>query len=126
MSEDRSLDQYIESICKKRQRLEDLKNTFQGAAQEEPDQFKRVTGKTFARCMEIMEDLFMNLEMLAIVNSGLRNQNEVLKDIVIQLQEVKANERMQLNIDKAFSEHSEWFKKQYDDFLRRQGKDDHS
>ena len=107
MSEISGLEEYIESIRKKRRRLQDMKNVFLNSAQTEPDQFKRVTSKAFARHAEIMEDLFMNIEMLVIMNSGLINQNETLRDIVIQLQEVKGNQRMRLNIDNAFREYNE-------------------
>jgi hypothetical protein len=83
LSEDHGLDQYIESICEKRQRLQDMKCVFLNSAQKEPDEFRRATSKALARHAEIMGDLFMNIEMLAIVNSGLKSQNEILKDIVI-------------------------------------------
>lgn len=63
-----------------------------------------------------MEDLFKNIERLAIMNSALKSQNENLRDIVVQLQEVKANPRMQLNIDRAFREYDDQVQKMLDDF----------
>ena len=65
-----------------------------------------------------MEDLFTNIEMLAIGTAGLKTQNEILKNIVIQLQEVKTNEKMQLAIARMEKEYAEQFKKQQDDFYR--------
>jgi hypothetical protein len=97
-----------------------MKDEFLKAAQSEPDQFRRLTSKTFARYAEIMEDLFMNLEMLAIVDSGLKSQNEMLKDIILELQEVKTDPRMISKIDKAFREYNEILKKQYDEFFKSQ------
>ena len=96
-----------------------MKDEFLKLAQSEPDEFRRLASKTFSRYAEIMEDLFMNIEMLAITNAGLKNQNEILKDIVIQLQEVKNNKMMQSDIERAFREYDEQFKKWHDDFRRQ-------
>lgn len=118
---DHGLEQYIEALREKRQKIEEMKRAFLITSQREPDEFKRATGKMFAKYADTMEYIFMNIEMLALMNLGLKNQNEVLKDIVIQLPEVKAESRIQLNIDSAFREYNEKLKKLYDEFLESQG-----
>ena len=114
-----ALDEYVNSIRKKKERLQKIRDEFLKAARSEPDEFRRGASKTFARYAEIMEDLFMNIEMWAIGNAGLRSQNEILKNIVMQLQEVKTNARMRLDIAKIEKDYDEQFKKQQNDFRRQ-------
>ena len=116
------MEEYTDSIRKKKERLQKMKDEFLMAAKSEPDEFRRVASKTFARYAEIMEDLFTNIEMLAITNAGLKSQNEILKDIVIQLQEVKNNRMMQSDIERAFSEYNERSKKWHADFKNQSEK----
>jgi hypothetical protein len=116
----RSLGEYMKSIREKLKRLQMMRTEFLTTAKSEPDEFRRVASKTFARYAEVMEDLFMNIQMLAIANAGLRTQIETLRKIVEKLPEMKTNTMLQLEFEKTVNEYTEKFKKQYDEFLKFQ------
>src|SRR6476661_6675888 len=118
-SED-SLDEYRTSIVKKKEQLMDMVKAFQKPSEEEPDQFKRVVSKTFRKYAIIMEDIFHKLEMFAILNFGLRDQNEMLKNIINQLAELRQNPKMQLDIQETFEKYNELYSKQMESFRRHQ------
>ena len=72
MSEEelRPLAEYVASISKKLELLKKMRAEFVNAAESEPDEFRRIASKTFARYADVMEDLFMiykcwQLQMLA-------------------------------------------------------------
>lgn len=119
MSEEelRSLEEYMKSIREKLKRLEMMRSEFVNAAKSEEDEFRRIASKTFARYAEVMEDLFMNIQTLAIANAGLKSQIETLKDMVVQLPDVRKNKEVRMEFEKTVKEYAEKFKKQYDDFL---------
>jgi hypothetical protein len=96
---------YKQSFVKRRYRLRDMSEDFKISAQTEQDDFKRQTKLWFAEQTSIMEGIFMELEIQVIINAGLKAQIEDLKDIVLQLPDVKNNEQMQNKINQLFKQY---------------------
>jgi hypothetical protein len=51
----RPLAEYVASISKKLERLKKMRAEFVNAAESEPDEFRRIASKTFARYADVME-----------------------------------------------------------------------
>jgi hypothetical protein len=107
------------SIQRKKEHLRDIAKAFQGPVETETDEFKRAVSKTLKRYAIIMEDLFNNVEMFAVLISGLKDHNELLKNIVTQLSEVKQNPQIQSDIQRAFDQFDEHYRRQLESVARR-------
>jgi nicotinamide mononucleotide adenylyltransferase len=54
-----------------------------------------------------MEDLFTNMETFLVAQSALKDQLDLLKDIVIQIPDVQKNPEMRKDIARLFKQYSE-------------------
>ena len=119
MSDEMSaLNEYRSFTQRSRENLRNISKSLGDAAKGETDQFKRVVAKGLSRDAAYLEDIFSNLEGFAILTSGLKSQNELLRDILVQLSEVKNNPQMLKDIENAFREYNESYRKQYESFKR--------
>jgi hypothetical protein len=100
--ETKALEEYRRSLHKKKQTLEEHRQMFQQLAQNETDEFKRLTEKMFVKCMDIMDDMFSNIEMWSIAQTGLKLQIVILKDILLELKEVQESPQLQGKINSLF------------------------
>jgi uncharacterized UPF0160 family protein len=93
------LEEYRRDVQAKKNKLIAFRDHFKQEADREVDEFKNKSDEAFAKCMEIMEDLFSNIETWAIAQAALKAQIDILRDIIIQLPEVKNNEKIQRDLD---------------------------
>jgi hypothetical protein len=108
MTED-PLDAHRRAIAANRKRIEEFSNRFDVEAKQESDEFKRYVKHNFSLCLLTMEQIYKELETLVLAQGMLKRQTEILKDIVIQLQEVKQNPMMQEDIRKYFKDYNSSF-----------------
>lgn len=113
-----ALNDFRSSIIRKKEQLKDINNAFRDLSEKESDPFRRLVSKTFSKYSKIMQDLFDNIEMFAILNSGLRDQNELLKNILLNLPAVKDNSRIQSDIEELFRQYKNLYEKQEESFKR--------
>ena len=93
-------------------------NAFKEPVESETDEFKRVVSKTLVKYAIIMEDIFNNIEMFAVLNSGFKDHTELLKNILAQLSEVKQNPQLQSYIQNAYDQFDERYRRQLESFSR--------
>jgi hypothetical protein len=82
-----------------------MTNDLKLSAQSEQDDFKKNTKLWLARITKLIEDTYTQIELQAIMNSGLKAQIDLLKDIVVQLPDVKNNSQMQSDINRLFKQY---------------------
>jgi hypothetical protein len=70
------------------------RDEFTQEADRETENFKSLAYRTFAKSMDIMEDIFSNIETWAIAETALKAQIDIIRDIIVQLPEVKNNEKI--------------------------------
>lgn len=93
--------------ARKRKELLNMNQQFADLASGEPDNFRRVITKMIAKYAIIMEDLFTNMETFLVAQSALKDQLDLLKDIVIQIPDVQKNPEMRKDIARLFKQYSE-------------------
>jgi hypothetical protein len=99
------LDEYRKLIVKRRDKLKTMASDLKLSAQSEQDDFKRNTKLWFADLSATMENIYAHIELQAIANYGLKAQIELIKDIVVQLPEVKNNPQIQQDINRLFRQY---------------------
>jgi hypothetical protein len=92
------LEEYRQVVQAKKKELIAFRDHFKQEADREGDDFKNKSDGAFAKCMEIMEDLFDNIETLAVAQVALKAQIDILRDIVVQLPEVTNNEKIKQDL----------------------------
>jgi hypothetical protein len=93
------LEEYRQVVQAKKKELIAFRDHFKQEADREVDDFKNKSDEAFAKCMEIMEDLFDNIETLAVAQVALKAQIDILRDIVVQLPEVRNNEKIKRDLN---------------------------
>ena len=102
-----ALKDYRKGIMKKREELLKINQEFAALAGGESDNFRRVMAKMIAKYASIFEDLFTNIETYAVAQGAIKDQIDLLKDIVIQIPDVQRNSEMQKDIARLFKQYSE-------------------
>jgi hypothetical protein len=64
--------------------------------------YKQNIDKIFVNLSRLINNLYMHIEELTIMNFGLKTQIDLLKDILLQIPLVKNNPYVQHDIDKIF------------------------
>jgi hypothetical protein len=101
-----ALEGFRRNILRKREKLKATSARFATLGQSESDIYRRVTDKMLGQHATIMEDLFTNIETLAVAQVALKDQLDLLKDIVVQLPDVARNEHIQRDIDRMFNQYT--------------------
>ncbi len=86
-------------------RLTIREQEFARLASTAPSNFERVIEKALSKDGNEKRYLLNWIESLVIQNFGLKNQVDILKDILVQLREVKENPLMMEDIEKAFKDY---------------------
>ena len=92
-------------MTKRRIRLTILKNEFQKYANIEKNELQQLKNKILVEYASFMNDNYTRLEESWIANFALKDQLELLKDIVIQLPDVKNNPAFLQDIEKLFKKY---------------------
>ena len=101
-----TLDEIRKTFSARRAELNRKKLGFAQIAKNAPTRFEQITEKALAKDAQIMENQYMWIETLLVACFGLKKQVDILKDIVVQLREVKENPSMQSDIEKAFKDYN--------------------
>jgi hypothetical protein len=103
---EKDLDQIRKSFRTKRIALDTMLQEFAKHASNATNDFDRITNKSLVIDAKLIRNLTVWIEMLVIENIGLKKQIDILKDIVVQLREVKGNPEMMEDIEKAFRDYN--------------------
>lgn len=100
-----TLESIRRGFAERRNRLKILHNEFDRLAKNEQDESKRISHKVMGEYAYYMTDIYTRLEEIWISNFALKDQFELLKDIVIQLPDVKNNPNILQDIEKLFKKY---------------------
>ena len=112
------LNRYRQSLLRKRKRIKEINQQFLKETGSESDNFRKRIVDNINEHAVILEDLFLNLEMLIISNSALKIQLGLLRDILQSIPQIKENAKIQLHIDQIFRRYDELYKQQQDSFKK--------
>ena len=112
------LNRYRQSLLRKRKRIKEINQQFLKETGSESDNFRKRIVDNINEHAVILEDLFLNLEMLIIANSALKSQLGLLRDILQSIPQIKENAKIQLHIDQIFRRYDELYKQQQDSFKK--------
>lgn len=114
-----SLNSLRDVIHKQRNQIKEYQKTWSDSVND-PDDLKRISAKTFLRVFQIFDVFFKYSESLYIENAGLKEQIELLRDILVQIPAIKNNPQVMDDINKMIDtvhkNNMERFKKFQDDF----------
>ena len=114
-----SLNSFRDVIHKQRNQIKEYQKTWSDSVND-PDDLVRISAKTFLRIFQIFDVFFKYSESLYIENAGLKEQIELLRDILVQIPAIKNNPQVMDDINKMFDtvhkNNMERFKKFQDDF----------
>jgi len=115
---EKELDEIRRLIFLQRKQLESYQKAWESLSLH-PDQFIRNTSNSFARTFEYFEILLKYCETLHISNTVLKDELNLLRNIIEQLSEVNKNPNLLNNIEELFKKHrdkiDELFKKYNED-----------
>jgi hypothetical protein len=100
------LDQIRKSFRTKRIALDTMLQEFPKHASNVTNDFDRITNKALVIDAKLIRNLTVWIETLVIENLGLKNQIDILHDIVVQLREVNENPKMRQDLDEAFRDYN--------------------
>ncbi|MFB5598805.1 MAG: hypothetical protein ACE5SW_01070 [Nitrososphaeraceae archaeon] len=109
MSDVEILNELRDSLHLKRKQLNECKKIWENVSNEDINEISHLSGKTFVRLFEILNDLYKNLEAMYILNAGIKNETDMLRDIIIELPDVKNNPQTQNEVNQIFLDFSERF-----------------
>lgn len=109
MSDVEILNELRDSLHLKRKQLNECKKIWESVSNEDINEISHLSGKTFVRLFEILNDLYKNLEAMYILNAGIKNETDMLRDIIIELPGVKNNPQTQNEVNQIFLDFSERF-----------------
>lgn len=109
MSDVEILNELRDSLHLKRKQLNECKKIWESVSNEDINEISHLSGKTFVRLFEILNDLYKNLEAMYILNAGIKNETDMLRDIIIELPDVKNNPQTQNEVNQIFLDFSERF-----------------
>jgi hypothetical protein len=102
----KTLESIRKGFSERRNRLRILQNEFDRLSKtEKEDDFKRMSFDVMEDYASYMIDIYTRLEEIWISNFALKDQFELLKDIVIQLPDVKNNPQILQDIEKLFKKY---------------------
>jgi hypothetical protein len=97
---------YRTTLQRMREQFRITSDHFHTLAKDESDPFKRLTLKMLSKYSTILEDAYTNIETLSVAQSAIKDQLDILKDIVVELPDVKENTDIQRKIRKYFNEYA--------------------
>jgi hypothetical protein len=100
-----TLESIRRGFAERRNRLKIIQNEFDRLAKNEQDESKQISHKVMREYAYYMTDIYTRLEEIWISNFALKDQFELLKDIVIQLPDVKNNPNILQDIEKLFKKY---------------------
>jgi hypothetical protein len=100
-----SLDEHRKTIAVYRRRLAAMIENLKASAQSESDDFKRHTMQWLVENIKILDGLYAELENQLIAQYSLKDQIELLKDIMVQLPDVVNNQQIQNDIKRLFKQY---------------------
>jgi hypothetical protein len=103
------LDELRDSLHLKRKQLHECKKIWENVSNEDINVVLQLSEKTFVKVFEIVNDLYKNLEAMYILNAGMKNETDMLRDIIIELPDVKNNPQTKTEINQIFLDFSERF-----------------
>lgn len=109
MSDVEIVNELRDSLHLKRKQLNECKKIWENVSSEDINEISHLSGKTFVRLFEILNDLYKNLEAMYILNAGIKNETDMLRDIIIELPDVKNNPQTQNEVNQIFLDFSERF-----------------
>ena len=101
-----TLAQIRRSFKDKRAQLTIMEQEFARLASIASSNFEQITEKALSMNAQLMRNQWVWIETLLIANFGLKKQVDILKDILVQLREVKGNREMMQDIEKAFKDYN--------------------
>ena len=102
---DQLLEDLRKSFVERRNRLRILQTELDGLILPEQDEFKQTCRKVIEEYAYFMTDIYTRLEETLISNFALKDQLDLLKDIVIQLPGVKNNPKILQDIERMFKKY---------------------
>jgi hypothetical protein len=106
MSDEDIINEVRDKIRRKQEITQDLIKVWKLYLQIENEPYKQNIDKTFVNLCRLINNLYMHIEGLTIMNFGLKNQIDLLKDILLQIPMVKNNPDVQKDVEKLFSGYS--------------------
>lgn len=94
------LDNLRRDLQARRKQLSDMSKQFDILSGQDPEE--KMVKKTLSQYALLMEILYSHIEKLSIANFALKEQIEILRDVIQSLPDVKDNLVMQTDIDLAF------------------------
>ena len=114
-----SLNSLRDVIHEQRNQIKEYQKTWSDSVND-PDDLVRISAKTFLRIFQVFDVFFKYSESLYIENAGLKEQIELLRDILVQIPTIKNNPQVMDDVNKMFDtvhkNNMERFKKFQDDF----------
>jgi hypothetical protein len=101
----KNIDEVRKSFLKKRNLLNTMYHQFESKARNAPNDFEREIYDAISKQALVTRSLTVWMESMVIGNLGMKMQHDTLKDIVIQLREVKGNPQMMEDIAAAFRDY---------------------
>jgi hypothetical protein len=102
---DPELEAHRKTIAGYRRRLASMIVNLKASAQSESDDFKKHTMQWLVDNIKILDGLYAEFENQLVAQYGLKDQIELLKDIVVQLPDVVNNQEIQNDIKRLFKEY---------------------
>jgi hypothetical protein len=90
---------------KRKKELKKLIEIYENQLHAEKDDFKKLTLSNQKLLMELLDDVYNQIILWAIANTGLKTQIELLRDILVQLPDVKVNWEIRKDIENAFKDY---------------------
>ena len=101
----KNIDEVGKSFLKKRNLLNTMYHQFENKARNASNDFERDIYDAISKQALVTRSLTVWMESMVIGNLGMKMQHDILKDIVIQLREVKGNPQMMEDIATAFKDY---------------------
>jgi hypothetical protein len=124
MSDQNIINEVRDKIRQKQEITQELVTVWKKYLEIENEPYKQNIDKTFVNLSRLINNLYMHIEGLTISNFGLKNQIDLLKDILLQIPMVKNNPDVQHDIEKIFGGYTDTIDNQMKSFKQNYGIND--
>ncbi len=104
-----NLDVYRKRLQKAKEQLKIADDYFKSLTTKEKDMTKKTILILLSEYSVPMRDLYSQIELWAIEQSAVKSKINILRDILVQLPEVKNNGQLMNNIEKLFNQQHTFF-----------------
>jgi hypothetical protein len=102
----KQMDEVRKSFLKKRNLLNTMYHQFENKARHASSDFERDICDAISKQALVTRSLTVWMESMVVGNLGMKLQHDILKDIIVQLREVRENPQMMEDIETAFRDYN--------------------